>query len=281
VQSLCAGGLGRSSTCPGRDAARSPCEALLRRTGTVPSASARYGPGSAAHRSARATRCAASGARKPEMRRSRTCECIPIPVPKTSLILTASCSKERGARERHGRGAGCGGRGSVRREGSDGAEPAGSVSCKPDADVRRWRVRPKSCGPGTSRGVQGSVESCLQPEAETLNRIPTVTINDRATGESTKQAVRPLRAERWEAGVSVVTNSYALFLLCTRGCGCTGRPAFRTPSLSRGRDVHWQSSDAWRREIAKLRLFEIRINDLVSRARCSALRAASQNRDPG
>src|ERR1700712_3607532 len=37
-------------------------------------------------------------------------------------------------------------------KGSDGAEPAGSVSCKPDADVRRWRVRPKSCGPGPSRG---------------------------------------------------------------------------------------------------------------------------------
>src|SRR4051794_24747599 len=39
-------------------------EALLRRTGTVPSAGVRDGPGSAAHRSARAPRCAASGARK-------------------------------------------------------------------------------------------------------------------------------------------------------------------------------------------------------------------------
>src|SRR3954452_25055234 len=36
---------------------------LLRRTGIVPNAGARYGPGSAAHRFARATRCAASGAR--------------------------------------------------------------------------------------------------------------------------------------------------------------------------------------------------------------------------
>src|SRR3982750_1130064 len=39
--------------CPGRDAARSSCEALLRRTGTAPSTSVRYGPGSAAHRCAR------------------------------------------------------------------------------------------------------------------------------------------------------------------------------------------------------------------------------------
>jgi hypothetical protein len=66
-------------------------EALLRRTGTVPNTSARYGPGSAAHRSASATRCAASGERKPITCRSRTCECIPIPVLTTSLILLVSC----------------------------------------------------------------------------------------------------------------------------------------------------------------------------------------------
>jgi hypothetical protein len=47
-------------SCPGRDAA---LFALLRRTGTVANTGVRYGPGSAAHRSARATRCAASGAR--------------------------------------------------------------------------------------------------------------------------------------------------------------------------------------------------------------------------
>jgi hypothetical protein len=41
----------------------------------------------------------------------------------------------------------------------------------------------------------------------------------------------------------------------------------------------WQTSDALRRENAKVWLFEICIADLVSRARCSALRAASQNRD--
>src|SRR3954454_24918663 len=50
------------ATFPGRDAARSSCEALLRRTGIVRDAGARYGPGSAAHRFARATRCTASGA---------------------------------------------------------------------------------------------------------------------------------------------------------------------------------------------------------------------------
>src|ERR1700754_1918555 len=48
-------------------------------------------PGSAAHRSARATRCAASGARKSKDHRSRKCECIPIPALKTCLILLVSC----------------------------------------------------------------------------------------------------------------------------------------------------------------------------------------------
>jgi hypothetical protein len=35
--------------------------------------------------------------------------------------------------------------------------------------------------------------------------------------------------------VPVVTNSCAFFT-CTRGCGCTSRPAFPAPSLLRGRD---------------------------------------------
>ena len=47
-------------SCPGRGAA---FFMPLRRAGTVPNTGVCYGPGSAAHRSARATRCAASGAR--------------------------------------------------------------------------------------------------------------------------------------------------------------------------------------------------------------------------
>src|SRR4051794_18390770 len=51
----------RLGTCPGRGAA---FFMPLRRAGTVPDAGVRYGPGSAAHRFARAARCAASGARR-------------------------------------------------------------------------------------------------------------------------------------------------------------------------------------------------------------------------
>src|ERR1700750_3285369 len=45
--------------CPGRDAARSSCAALLRRTGTLPDSGVRYGPGSAAHHAVKngALRC--------------------------------------------------------------------------------------------------------------------------------------------------------------------------------------------------------------------------------
>src|SRR4030081_1021572 len=79
------------SSCPGRDAARSTCEALLRRTGTVPNAGARYGPGSAAHRSVRTTRRAASGAQAPDDADEKIFH-IPCPrSPDAGLLSLPSC----------------------------------------------------------------------------------------------------------------------------------------------------------------------------------------------
>src|SRR6266403_1258977 len=50
------------------------------------------------------------------------------------------------------------------------------------------------------------------------------------TGESTKEAVKPLRGEcRVISGVTVVTT-LVCFVFCTRGCGRVGRPAFPAPS---------------------------------------------------
>src|ERR1700733_3099001 len=40
--------------------------------------------------------------------------------------------------------------------------------------------------------------------------------SESAAGEQRDKPLKPLRAERWEAGVSVVTNSCALFLLHAR-----------------------------------------------------------------
>jgi hypothetical protein len=80
----------RDNSCPGRDAARSSCEALLRRTGTVPNTGVRYGPGSAAHRSARATRCAASGARKHPAQTKTAGFPPPFPMVSWSLQITGA-----------------------------------------------------------------------------------------------------------------------------------------------------------------------------------------------
>src|SRR6266404_2780064 len=38
------------------------------------------------------------------------------------------------------------------------------------------------------------------------------------------------------SGEPVVTNSYAYFSFCMRGCGCTRRPVFPVPSFPRARN---------------------------------------------
>ncbi len=65
-----------------RSVSRARCSAssaLLRRTGTVPNTGVRYGPGSAAHRFASATRCAASGARNHPISPSRKIDIVWVP----------------------------------------------------------------------------------------------------------------------------------------------------------------------------------------------------------
>jgi hypothetical protein len=136
-------------------------EALLRRTGTVPNAGARYGPGSAAHRSARATRCAPSGARSPKNRRSRTCECIPIPVLKTSLILLTSCPV-RGA----SRGVRKWGRAKAGRRGNPKADAApGDVPRKHRLGRPRVSVRPLT-GSATVSWLDGDRRAARKRRAQ-------------------------------------------------------------------------------------------------------------------
>src|SRR3954454_2914287 len=69
----------------------------LRRAGTVPSTGVRYGPGSAAHRSARATRCAASGARE-------VCAMTDFPAPKVDLKSVLSGTSPTVAKDDHSEG---------------------------------------------------------------------------------------------------------------------------------------------------------------------------------
>ena len=55
------------------------------------------------------------------------------------------------------------------------------------------------------------------------------------TGESTKEAVKPLRREgRTDSGGPVVTTLVCFVLFRTRGRGCIGHPAFPAPSVFLG-----------------------------------------------
>jgi hypothetical protein len=88
---------------------------------------------------------------------------------------------------------------------------------------RAGRVTPtctaKSCGPDTPTLVSSLVE---QSARRRWQKSP-------VTGESTKEAVKPLRGEsRVELGVPSVTT-LVCFLLCTRGCGCSEHRAFPAP----------------------------------------------------
>src|SRR5258708_22836104 len=57
------------------------------------------------------------------------------------------------------------------------------------------------------------------------------------------------------SGGLVVTTFVCFTTLCARGCGCSGHPAFPTPSVIRGKLA--QTSGASRREIADAHLVVI------------------------
>src|SRR3984893_8824287 len=85
---------GGALSCPGRGAA---FFMPLRRAGTVSNAGVRYGPGSAAHRYARATRRAASGARE-------VCAMTDVPAPKIDLKAVLSGTSPTVAKDDHSEG---------------------------------------------------------------------------------------------------------------------------------------------------------------------------------
>ena len=159
---------------------------------------------------------------------------------------------ERGERDRQVRGVGCGGRGSVGRGGDGraghlltrGREPFDDAQTTdvvaPAQVVRSW------CRRGTEPdGVR------LQPEADTFQSASGGDRFRPFTGESTKQAGSPLRAERRMRPVLSWRLHSCAYYLCTRGCGRIARPAFRAPSQVRGRDVHCTARAQLRRENAK------------------------------
>src|SRR5438445_4047774 len=83
---------------------------------------------------------------------------------------------------------------------------------------RRWRqVRGWQVGP-TGRGLAISADDGGKQA--------------RSPGRARRKPLKPLRAGMpGDSGVLVVTRVRSTTTKCTRGCGCSGHPAFPTPSL--------------------------------------------------
>ena len=138
-------------------------------------------------------------------------------------MSTAVLSHSRGVRDRHKRGTGCGGRGCAfdERRVMRTAKP-----CGPDASVLASSRRSFSAGDGGKKADHRG--------ARAISR-------------------KPLRAGMPDDSGDLAVNTRVHFLLpfCTRGCGCTGRPAFPTPSGFRERKM-MANLGRMRRENAKL-----------------------------
>ena len=138
-------------------------------------------------------------------------------------MSTAVLSHSRGVRDRHKRGTGCGGRGCA-------------------FDERRVTRTAKPCGPDTPTLVSSR---WINPPAMVA----------RKPGHQGERAIsrKPLRAGMPDDSGDLAVNTRVHFLLpfCTRGCGCTGRPAFPTPSGFRERKM-MANLGRMRRENAKL-----------------------------
>src|SRR5260221_13187074 len=95
----------------------------------------------------------------------------------------------------------------------------------------------KSCGPDAPTLVSSS-RSCVGPTGLRQN----LSADDggkraRSPGRARHKLLKPLRAGMpGDSGVLVVTRVRSTTTKCTRGRGCSGHPAFPTPS--QGRMIH-------------------------------------------
>jgi hypothetical protein len=77
------------------------------------------------------------------------------------------------------------------------------------------------------------------------NPPTTVTKGIRSPGRARRKPLKPLRAGMpGDSGEPVATTLVCLLHFCTRGCGCSGHPAFPTPSDFHGAGRFQQNSRA-------------------------------------
>src|SRR5882672_832458 len=157
------------------------------------------------------------------------------PFGRNRFIDSAIPSHKRGvSRSSRTLGTGCGGRGSVLRAKRLQGGFYESVSDTEHADERRLLRTAKSCGPDAPT-LASSLRRHVGP---TGLRQPTSADDGgkqaRSPGRARRKPLKPLRAGMpGDPGATVVTTR-VLHYLCTRGCGCSGHPAFPTPSVFLG-----------------------------------------------
>src|SRR6266852_2518412 len=108
-----------------------------------------------------------------------------------------------------------------------------SVSDQQHADERRFSRTAKSCGPDAPTLASSSRDGMSAQPGADRPHIPQATVakepGHRGEHEISRKTIACGNAGR--SGVLVVTRVRSTNPKCTRGCGCSGHPAFPTPSL--------------------------------------------------
>src|SRR6266852_3133729 len=107
------------------------------------------------------------------------------------------------------------------------------VSDQQHADERRLLRTAKSCGPDAP-----TLASSLRRHVGPTGLRQPISADDggkqaRSPGRARRKPLKPLRAGMPGDPGATVVNTRVLSTLRTRGCGCSGHPAFPTPSIGR------------------------------------------------